>query len=341
MGLLELSPGENITAVNKINNGQCIANDDYKHTVYAVVYSIVFVIGLVSNSIALFVFCHLAKRKRMSSVFLMNLAAADLIFIFSLPFRLLNHLEVRGWPFAETACRFSTYMFYMSMYCSIFFLTGLSVCRYLVMARYVRFQNDFSHKWALTICFAMWIFIGVGVAISLFFVTSFHAEVTRCFEPSSLAAWRRLYYMNFYALVFGFTIPFLTVLICYMLMIKHIVQTKKKKIGRDVAMICLVLTVFCLCFLPYHVQRTVHLHFKVHHQSECDLQEVLQKTVVVTLCLAVVNSCLDPLLFVFVGQGFKTLLKNLFKRCNISSASATDFSSSSASSRNADIEMCQ
>ncbi|XP_015216186.1 lysophosphatidic acid receptor 6-like [Lepisosteus oculatus] len=321
---------ENTSFLPNVNMIKCTFRDKNKYTVYSVVYGMVFAIGLVTNTAALYIFCRLAKKKRVSTAFLMNLAIADLIFILTLPFRIFSYQTETSWPFLDVACRVSTYLFYMSMYCSIFFLASLGVCRYLVMAGRVKFQNELLYRWALALCFAVWIFIAAGVIIYASFSNGFRIEAGKCFEPAEPSSWELLYYMNFYALVIGFVIPFVILLICYALMIKHIAQTKTQKRRRDVAMICLVLTVFCICFLPYHVQRTLHLYYVVYHHDNCELLITLQKTVVATLCFAVANSCMDPLLFVFVGQGFLPMLKTLLRSCCLGFSNGTPISTSAA-----------
>ncbi|XP_030633896.1 cysteinyl leukotriene receptor 2-like [Chanos chanos] len=302
---------------------RCNHSDEYKFTTYNVVYGLVFIFGLLGNTGALFVFCKLSVKNRLSTIFLIHLAASDLLFILTLPFRIafnvsqgLANSDAKAQAGSTTsylglACRVSTFVFYISMYCSIYFLTALSVSRYLVLAGRVRLQNSEACRLARMLCIAIWVFVLGGMIIYLASTSGFNIQAQGCFEPTG-ESWELLYHINLVVLVLGFALPLVVVLLSYALMIRHILQMQAGQRQRDVALVCLVLAVFCICFLPYHIQRTLHLYYMVHPpQDPCSQMAILQKTVVITLCFAAANSCLDPLIFLFVGHGFIPVMKKL------------------------------
>ncbi|XP_034170767.2 cysteinyl leukotriene receptor 2-like [Pangasianodon hypophthalmus] len=319
--------GEGNSSVSQGHN--CNHSEEYKFTTYTVVFSLVFIFGLLGNAGALYVFCKLSVKNRLSTIILIHLAVSDLIFILTLPLRIafysnnsagmqessprstMSHLNL--------ACRFSTFLFYISMYCSIFFLTALSVCRYLVLAGRVRLQNSEACRWARFLCWGIWVFVIGGNILYLGIITGFSMQAEGCLEPAGKESWALVYRLNLVVLVICFLLPLTVVLICYCLMIRHILRIRAGQRQRDVALICLVLLIFCFCFLPYHIQRTLHLHHMMYqHPEACQLLATLQKSVVVTLCFAAVNSCLDPLLFLFVGHGFKTVINKFIARAHLS-----------------------
>ncbi|XP_069831547.1 cysteinyl leukotriene receptor 1-like [Dendropsophus ebraccatus] len=284
----------------------CPIEDDYKYLVYTVVYVIVFISGLLFNGAAVYVFCMVKKKKGLSTLCLLNLAVADLLFIIFLPLRIAYYYQDGNWIFGDILCRVTTFSFYFSMYASIFFMACLSIFRCMSVV----LTETIKVKTARKVCAAIWVFTGLSTIPFLLSGINVREEVTRCFEPVVISAWKRIMYMNYYALVVGFILPFLVIMVCNGLLIRHIVTMpmEKKTIRKQVTMIVLILLVCCVCFLPYHIQRTVHLHYLVYHPDICILHNVLQKTVVTTLCLAVLNTCLDPLLYVFIGHGFKSWL---------------------------------
>ncbi|XP_076837770.1 cysteinyl leukotriene receptor 2-like isoform X2 [Brachyhypopomus gauderio] len=302
----------------------CTFSEEYKFTTYVVVFSLVFIFGLVGNVGALYVFCKLSVKNRLSTIFLINLSASDLVFILTLPARIgfyLSHSEGAGPSRGATplafACRLSAFFFYISMYCSILFLTALSVCRYLVLAGRVRLQTSEACRRARVVCGAIWVVVLGGNALYVAVVSGYGMEMEGCMEPRGQRSWGLLYKLNLLVLVTCFALPLAVVVACYSLMIRHVLKTRAGQRRRDVALISLVLSIFCLCFLPYHVQRTLHLHYVVHGRATCELLTALQKTVVVTLCFAAVNSCLDPLIFLYVGHGFMPVMNRLMAQCTV------------------------
>ncbi|XP_043926465.1 cysteinyl leukotriene receptor 1-like isoform X1 [Protopterus annectens] len=304
------------------NTSFCQVNDNYKHKVYAAVYSIVFTVGFCCNILALYVFYKFAKRKSATTVYLISLAMADLLLIISLPFRIAYFHSGGVWIFGDVICRVCTFLLYFSMYTSIYLLTCISVSRCLIVIR----LNILRPRKILIICAAVWLFVGASTIPFTFLGTQVRDNITRCFEPSGEKLWTSVFYMNYYAFIIGFIIPFIMIITSYGIIIKQMMKTdrSKRKNRKDKAMIILIPATFCLCFLPYHIQRTVHLHYFFYHRKTCEIHEALEKSVVATLCLAVANCCFDPLLYVFLGQGFRRLWKPLLCRtAEISQASSS------------------
>lgn len=319
--------GEGNSSIPQGHN--CNYSEEYKFTTYTVVFSLVFTFGLLGNVGALYIFCKLSVKNRLSTIFLIHLAMSDLVFILSLPLRIafyynnstgMQESSPRSTvSYLSLACRFSTFLFYISMYCSIFFLTALSVCRYLVLEGRVRLQNHEACRWARFLCWGIWVFVVGGNILYIGITSGFNIQTGGCMEPAGKDSWALLYNLNLVVLVIYFLIPLTVVLICYSLMVKHILRIRAGQRQRDVALIFLVLLIFCLCFLPYHIQRTLHLHYMMHQQTAtCQLLATLQKSVVVTLCFAAVNSCLDPILFLFVGHGFIALINKCIAHVHVS-----------------------
>ncbi|KAG8445280.1 hypothetical protein GDO86_010168 [Hymenochirus boettgeri] len=297
---------ENIQKPAGNGNDHCLYNDDYKHNIYTSVYIVVFIFGLLFNGTALYVFFVVNKKKGIATTCLINLAIADLTFICFLPLRIAYYRNGATWIFGDALCRITTYSFYFSMYSSILILASISIFRYFAVV----FPGSVNARTAVKVCTVVWIFSGVSTSPFFLSGTQDRENVTRCFEPSGKLPWAKIMYINYYALICGFLAPFSVTMVFNGLLIRHIrnMPLKKTHIRKHMIMIALVLLVFSVCFLPYHIQRTVHLHYLVHHPSVCSLHDVLQRTVVATLCLAILNSCLDPLLYVFIGHGFKSWL---------------------------------
>uniref|UniRef100_UPI00398E9228 cysteinyl leukotriene receptor 2-like n=1 Tax=Pristiophorus japonicus TaxID=55135 RepID=UPI00398E9228 len=294
------------------DSDSCGDIDDFKTNAYPPTYIIVFILGSIENIFCLYVFLKLYKRKTASSVVMVNLAIADLLFVCTLPWRVHYYWQGRTWNLSNHFCAFLSYALYLNMYCSIYFLTLMSILRYFAIVHPFKGLKYRSIKNVQIICISIWVF--VGVLASPFLKNGSYTNennVTKCFDPKD-ETHSNIYVMNLISLVVGCIIPFFTITICYIFVVKTLLTSKAKHHKQNsshrkaIAMIIIVMVIFLTSFLPYHIVRTVHLATKGNTENTC----FFQKTVVVTLCGAVINSCLDPLLYYFAAETFRGKLKN-------------------------------
>uniref|UniRef100_S4RBX9 G-protein coupled receptors family 1 profile domain-containing protein n=1 Tax=Petromyzon marinus TaxID=7757 RepID=S4RBX9_PETMA len=211
---------------SEADHGSCRTNhglerssqhDSYKYPVYSAVYGIVFIIGITGNSIALYVFLHLTRTKLASTVYFINLAFADMFFVLILPLRVVYYVRDGDWPFGDAMCRISSFAFYVNLYGSIFFLTGLSVTRYLAVVHPVRSLKAVTARRAVIACVSIWVF--VALLTSPFLLNGQHHDAssgrTLCFESKSGGSLMMILAMNYIALVIGVLVPFAIIVACY------------------------------------------------------------------------------------------------------------------------------
>ncbi|XP_078738922.1 uncharacterized protein LOC144952401 [Lampetra fluviatilis] len=326
------------TATTGVEEAACDVDPATKRTVYAGVYGAVFALGLLENSVALYAFtCGRRRQATASTVFLANLAAADLLFVLTLPLRI--HYNARGgeWVFGDALCRVTSYAFYVNLYGSILLLTALSVTRFISIVlpgrslgrsrRKVRPATLATQARAVKVSACIWVLVSV---LTTPFLTMGQQQEQQqqqqqqggrvtCFELNpkgqSLAL---VMAMNYVALVVGFLLPFLTIAVCYVCILRRRVRS------RSATTVLVVLAVFLLCFAPYHVQRTALLHAQPRPSSSssstsssssaCARLRRLRVSAVASHCLAVLNCCLDPLVYFFAGDHFRRRLLLLILR---------------------------
>ncbi|CAM9342796.1 unnamed protein product [Lampetra planeri] len=129
----------------------------YQHHVYAVVYSIILLPGLLGNLLALWVFMVYIKETKKAVMFMMNLAVADLLQVLSLPLRIYYYLN-NTWPFGHPLCMLCFYLKYVNMYASIYFLVCISMRRCELIMRPLRY-NSSRRKGDLLICGVGWLLV--------------------------------------------------------------------------------------------------------------------------------------------------------------------------------------
>ncbi|KAM3848401.1 proteinase-activated receptor 2 isoform 2-T2 [Vipera latastei] len=121
-----------------------------------VIYIIVFIIGLPSNALALWVFFFRTKKKHPAVIYMANLALADLLFVIWFPLKIAYHINGNNWIYGEVLCKIVVVFFYGNMYCSILFMTCLSVQRYWVIANPILHSRKKSEI-AMKVSAAVWI----------------------------------------------------------------------------------------------------------------------------------------------------------------------------------------
>lgn len=306
------------TTMNQSHNaaeGNCSIGD-FKRNVYPAIYLFIFFLGLFAGLLSLCFFIGVSRtRKSFSSVhlFMMNLLISDLMLVCSLPFRAAYYLLDSHWIFGDVTCRIIGFVFYVNMYGSIYFLMVLSVVRFVAIIKPYSYVYLQSNQGAFLVCAFIWLLVLVG-SIPLLKSGTFQdpSGQIKCLELD-LSQLKPIITLNKAALCLGFILPFVVISVCYLIAARKLLQLRKDSTKRaphykSCALVIIVLLIFLLCFMPYHVVRTVFLEaenqFRKNAYQSCHYIEFVRKAAVVTHCLAAGNSCLDPLLYFFVGENF-------------------------------------
>ncbi|XP_022616613.1 cysteinyl leukotriene receptor 2-like isoform X1 [Seriola dumerili] len=301
----------------------CFHDDDtFKYRAYTFTYLLVFPVAFLCNIGALTVFFLQSNRRNSPSyVVMMNLAISDGSFSLTLPLRLAYYFRGGVWDFPDWLCRLCVFGFYVNLYTSILFLTLLSILRWLAVARPLRHRSLATPTRSLLVCLGVWLFVGVSSAPFLSNGVTNRAGFPRCFEPSSPSSWGRILILNYVGVALGFLLPFLTIIICYSRIVQRLTapsglhgsgpssNVRLRNRRRSVHLVAMVTATFLLCFLPYHLIRSLHLH-AVCGRWSCGVVVALQRAVVVTLCLAASNSVVNPLLYYYSTRTFRDKMRD-------------------------------
>ncbi|XP_038657176.1 cysteinyl leukotriene receptor 2-like [Scyliorhinus canicula] len=306
-----------------LENGSCESIGNFKTNIYVPTYITVFILGFIENVFCLYVFLKLYKKKNAFSIVMVNLAMSDLLFVCTLPWRAYYYWK-HNWTFPNCLCVILIYALYFNMYSSIYFLTLMSILRYVAVVHPVKGLKYRNVKYVQIICIAIWVFVGVA-SIPLLVIGN---KEEQCFELSNgidVMDIKIIFTMDLISLVLGFIIPFFFFTICYILVVKALLTSKtnphKQHSSRRkaIARIVVVMVIFITGFPIYHIVRTIYLTEISTRRNVSHVSCLLQKSAVATLSHAVMNPCLDPLLYYFAAQTFRdkvrNTIKNAFKGC--------------------------
>ncbi|XP_073334539.1 proteinase-activated receptor 2-like [Pagrus major] len=285
-----------------------------------IVYIIVFLVGLPANGMAIWVFLFRTKKKSPSSIYMANLALADLLFVIWTPLKISYHFNGNDWIYGEGLCKVLMGFFYGNMYCSILFIACLSVQRYWVVAHPLSQQRK-NNKVAIAVCVAIWAFIWLTTTPLYLYdhtVKVKDPNVTTCHDviviKDALNPFPSVQLPYYYFIFMGmvvFLVPCVVIVVAYILLLRALGNsmednsTASKNRQRAVVLIVTVLVTFLVCFIPSNIMLVVHYSLLKDGVVNNGYSFYIS-----TLCLASLNSCLDPFIYYFVSEDFRNHVKN-------------------------------
>lgn len=309
-------------------------------------YTLVFVLGLLGNSLALHVIWTRRVKMNATTLYSANLAASDVLFTLSLPLRALYYALGFHWPLGEVACKFTGMLFYINTYSGVNFMTCLALDRMVAMVgprRLTRFRQMGTVRW---VCVGVWVLV-VGQTLPLLGMQMTREEPDgsiSCMEYPSLEAraGKTLPHTLIGAVTLGYGVPVVTILVCYSVLWHKLCSVMRgnqltERSGRSqkaMGVTAAVVLVFLVCFSPYHLNLLQYMIRKLLYEPSCAELRSFQVSLHVTVCLMNLNSCLDPFVYFFACQGYKHKVLMLLKKKPVLSNSIYTSPESSCSNHN-------
>ncbi|XP_069842338.1 P2Y purinoceptor 4 [Dendropsophus ebraccatus] len=294
----------------------CVFNETFKFFLLPVSYSTVFILGLPLNLTAMWIFFAKMRPWSPTTVYMFHLALSDTLYLLSLPTLIHYYADQNNWPFGETLCKTVRFLFYTNLYCSILFLTCISVHRYMGVCHPLYTRQRMKARYAHMLCAGVWLSVSACLVPNLIFVTvSPRGNDTLCHDTTIPEDFEKYveYSTAVMSLLFG--VPCLVIGVCYGLMARELMKpvangsrrtlpSYKKK---SIKTIVVVLTVFVICFLPFHITRTMYYYFRLM-DANCRLLNVINLVYKITRPLASANSCFDPVLYFLASDNYQRRL---------------------------------
>lgn len=236
----------------------------------------------------------------------------------SLPLRIYYYLT-SDWPFGHSLCMMCFYLKYVNMYASIYFLVCVSVRRCELIMRPLRYQS--SHRRGdVLVCVLGWLLVFLCCLPFPLLRNSPSGGRPGSPPPGELKCFSELPMRNIgipaagallvIAELLGFFIPLALVLACTCLTAWSL---RAKTAGaipdhgekrRALRMVLSCAVVFLVCFVPYHITMPLDFLVKAKLLSSCNVRDLILRCHPVTLCLASLNCCLDPIIYYFTTDEF-------------------------------------
>uniref|UniRef100_A0A8C6SKB7 Si:dkey-117a8.4 n=1 Tax=Neogobius melanostomus TaxID=47308 RepID=A0A8C6SKB7_9GOBI len=268
-----------------------------------VLYCVIFVVGTLGNGLVIYVTGFKMKRT-VNSVWFLNLALADFLFTTFLIFPIISVSQEHRWIVGRVMCKLNTFVTVVNLFASVLILLAISVDRCLATRVVVWAQNKRTVPKAKVLCLVIWIIaMSCSVPYATFRDIIEHENITYCVYSKQRTNEIHVI-LTLFRFTVGFLIPFVGISVSYVAIYCRARSLQKKRQGRSRRIIIAVILAFLLCWLPFHIFELLGL-FSKNEQH----QATVRAGGPVVVSLAFLNSCLNPILYVFMCDDFQKKLK--------------------------------
>lgn len=283
-------------------------DENIKRVILFILYLVIFVVGLVENLLVIWVNWQTRGNKSLVNLYIINMAIADLGVLLSLPIWMLEVMLDYTWLWGSFLCRFTHYFYFANMYASIFFLTCLSVDRYVTLTSSSLFWRRHQHRARRVVCACSWV-----LAAAIPFLEVAHMQLVNTGEPicifmapfETYDEWALA--VSLATTTIGFLIPFPVIAVFNVLTARFIRRTKPES-RKHCLLIYAYIGVFLVSWLPFHVVLTLLTLEGNHIVLHCTFAHLLYFFYDIIDCCTLLHCVINPILYNFLSKNFRSKL---------------------------------
>ncbi|TDH16512.1 hypothetical protein EPR50_G00020220 [Perca flavescens] len=144
-------------------------NNTQVNMVVVCIHGLVSCLGILENALILWVVGFRLRRRTVTSVWVLNLAASDFLATLTLPLFTFYLYSSHSWKLGNVLCKTQASIFFLNMFVSAFLLAAISVDRCLLAAKPVWSQNHRSVAGAWKVCALGWLWAAINTLPYLLF----------------------------------------------------------------------------------------------------------------------------------------------------------------------------
>ncbi|XP_050996553.1 atypical chemokine receptor 2 [Acomys russatus] len=273
------------------------------------VYSLVFVLGVAGNLLLLVVLLRYAPRRRMTELYLLNLAISNLLFVVTMPFWAIS--VAWHWVFGSFLCKVVSTLYSINFYCGIFFITCMSLDRYLEIVHARSLHRQKTRLRNLLLIAIVWT-MALAISVPEMVFVRVHQtldNVLHCYADFGGHATIWKLYLRFQQNLLGFLLPFLAMVFFYSRIGCVLVRLRPPGQGRALRVAAGLVIAFFLLWFPYNLTMFLHSLLDLQVFGSCEVSHRLDYTMQVTESLAFFHCCFTPVLYSFSSRRFRLYLK--------------------------------
>uniref|UniRef100_UPI0037E867E8 C-C chemokine receptor type 9a n=1 Tax=Semicossyphus pulcher TaxID=241346 RepID=UPI0037E867E8 len=277
------------------------------------------VVGGAGNLAVVWIYMNFRNRlKTMTDVYLLNLAVADLLFLATLPLWAMEALH--GWSLGLVTCKVISAIYKVNLFSSMLLLTCISIDRYVVIVQTTKAQNSQGERRRCSrlVCLGVWL-----VALMLTIPDLVFAHITevdsqpycRNVFPSHLGTSTKILVLSLQVSM-GFCLPFVVMAFCYSFIFVKLLKTRNFQKHKAMRVILAVVVAFVLSQLPHNGVLVMEASQANNTTiTDCEERKRFDKVGQVLKSVAYLHACLNPFLYVFVGERFRRDILQLLRCC--------------------------
>lgn len=318
------------------------------------IFGVISALGTVANGLAACVLGQAsASRTSVANMFMLNLCVSDLLFLLSLPLWAVYYSLGYSWTFGRLACKLCGALLHFNLYASIFFITSMSVDRYLAIVHPLRSQSSRNPRRARLVCLLVWVLACACSSPSLYLRDTYHVEELAV-EACAIVYPNHTWYLTLVLMkiLLAFLLPLIIISCCYCAIGRHLMADKGLEMTRDqrrpphvarckslggqsapcvtlragssgglegrrlekvLWTVAAVVVAFFLCWFPFHCVTFLDLLRSEGWLDGCWVSWTIRNLTPLALSLGFSNSAINPVLYCFVGNHFRGRLGGLCK----------------------------
>ncbi|KAG9472486.1 G-protein coupled receptor 4-like [Eleutherodactylus coqui] len=295
-------------------NTSCNYFASYEAKLFPIIYGLVFIFGLIGNLAAIGVIYQHVKRGNILGVYLANLCASDLMYIFTLPVW-IAYTAKDDWLFGALTCKIVGFFFNANLYTTIAFLSCIAVDRFVATVFPLWARTLRTMRGAMMICVVVWLIILGTHSVFLGRDELFNSSqnVKLCYEKYPMEQWMAR--LNYFRIFVVFLIPLVLLVVSYCSIVwvvhrSHGLEKEQKR--KIIGLLMTMMAIFVICFLPYHIVLFIRSYVSDRNICTCTIELKVRPAYRITFSLTSLSSALDPFINVFVSKSIKQdLLKEV------------------------------
>ncbi|TEA30825.1 hypothetical protein DBR06_SOUSAS31610017 [Sousa chinensis] len=272
-------------------------------------YGLIFVLGLSGNLLLLVVLLRYVPRRRMTEIYLLNLAISNLLFLVTLPFWGIS--VAWHWVFGSFLCKVVSTLYTINFYSGIFFISCMSLDKYLEIVHAQPHHRLRTRAKSLLLAAAVWaVALAVSIPDMVFVRTQENAPgVWDCFADFGGHGTIWKLFLRFQQNLLGFLLPLLAMIFFYSRIGSVLARLRPPGQSRALRMAIGLVVAFFVLWFPYNVTLFLHSLLDLQVFGDCKVSQHLDYALQVTESIAFLHCCFTPVLYAFSSRRFRQYLK--------------------------------